>query len=68
MPGAAIQAPPDVRSFNGTLGIDFFFRTDVDVYGLTKYCYITSDGTQSPTLRVNPGDEIVMTLNEVRPT
>jgi FtsP/CotA-like multicopper oxidase with cupredoxin domain len=39
----------------------------VDVYGLTLYCYVYGDGMQSPTLRVNPGDELVLHLKNELP-
>ena len=68
MPGAIVQPPVDLRSSNGTLSVDFSLRTNVDIFGLTLYCYIQGDGAQSPTLRVKPGDEIVLNLkNELPP-
>ena len=30
--------------------------------GSTRYCYLLADGTQSPTLRLNPGDLLVLNL------
>ena len=66
-PGATVQAPMDQRSSNGTLTVDFSLRTNVDVYGLTVYCYVYGDGVQSPTLRVNPGDELVLRLKNELP-
>ena len=68
MPGAPVQAPVDLRSSQGTLGVDFFFRTNVDIFGLTLYCYITGDGVQSPTMRVKPGDQLVLTLKNELPS
>jgi FtsP/CotA-like multicopper oxidase with cupredoxin domain len=62
VPGAAVRGPAELRSANGTLRVDFSLRSSVDVYGLTLYCYIYGDGIQSPTLRVKPGDEIVLNL------
>ena len=66
-PGAAVTPPADLRSSNGLLRVDFALRTVVDGYGLTLYCYVTSDGAQSPTLRVHPGDEIVLNLKNELP-
>ena len=57
-PGALVTPPPELRSSNGMLRVDFSLRTGVDVYGLTLYCYVYGDGVQSPTLRVHPGDEV----------
>jgi FtsP/CotA-like multicopper oxidase with cupredoxin domain len=40
----------------------------VDTLGLTRYCYISGDGAEAPTLRVKPGDEVVLDLrNELGP-
>jgi FtsP/CotA-like multicopper oxidase with cupredoxin domain len=34
--------------------------------GRARYCYIAGDGSQSPTLRLNPGDLLILTLkNEI---
>jgi FtsP/CotA-like multicopper oxidase with cupredoxin domain len=58
----------ELRSANGRLDVDFSLRTRVDIYGLTLYCYEDAKGNQSPTLRVHPGDEVVLRLkNELPP-
>src|SRR5882724_13566058 len=68
VPGASVRPPAELRSENGTLRADFSLRTRVDVYGLTLYCYAYGDNIQSPTLRVHPGDEVVLRLkNELPP-
>src|SRR5450432_3444437 len=67
VPGAAVRAPAEIHSSNGTLQVDFALRTSVDVYGLTLYCYAYGDNIQSPTLRVRPGDEIVLRLKNELP-
>jgi FtsP/CotA-like multicopper oxidase with cupredoxin domain len=66
-PGAAVGGPAELRSLRGSLRVDFSLRTTVDVYGLTLYCYVAGDGVQSPTLRVRPGDEIVLNLKNELP-
>ncbi len=66
-PGAAVPEPAELRSSNGTLRVDFSLRTSVDVYGLTLFCYVYGDNVQSPTLRVRPGDEIVLNLKNELP-
>ncbi len=62
--GSAAAQPPEVTSSHGRLQISFSFRSDVDEDGLTRYCYIYGDGMQSPTLRVKPGDEVVLESQE----
>jgi FtsP/CotA-like multicopper oxidase with cupredoxin domain len=61
-PGASVRPPAELRSANGSLTVDFAFRSEVDIYGLTRYCYIYGGAVESPTLRVRPGDEIVLRL------
>ena len=54
--------PQDLRSQNGVLKVDLTVRNYADSNGATRYCYISSDGAQSPTLRLNPGDLLILTL------
>jgi FtsP/CotA-like multicopper oxidase with cupredoxin domain len=68
VPGALVRPAAELRSANGVLRADFALRTNLDVYGLTNYCFVDADGAQNPMLRVNPGDEIVLNLkNELPP-
>ena len=67
-PGSQVGQPQDQFSSNGVLNVAFSFRTASTSYGLTRYCYVYSDDIQSPTLRVRPGEELVLTLkNDVAP-
>src|SRR5215472_3998909 len=67
-PGGVVRPPAELRSADGTLRVDFSLRTRVDVYGLTLLFFAYGDNLQSPTLRVQPGDEVVLTLrNELPP-
>jgi FtsP/CotA-like multicopper oxidase with cupredoxin domain len=60
-PGAPIAAPPSISSVNGTLEVNFSFATGTDSNGQTRFCYINPDtGDQAPTLRVNPGDQLII--------
>jgi len=65
--GSAVEDPASVRSADGKLHLDLFFRTFVDRYRQTRYCYVTQDRVQAPTLRVKPGDEVVLTLTNELP-
>ncbi|HLK64207.1 MAG TPA: multicopper oxidase domain-containing protein [Bryobacteraceae bacterium] len=68
VPGASVRAPAELRSTNGRLEVEFALRTGVDVYGLTLYCYVYDGTIQSPTLRVQRGDEVILRLkNELPP-
>ena len=64
--GSKVEAPPELRSVKGVLEATLFFRSAQDSYDQTRYCYVTKEGLQSPTLRVNPGDTVILHLkNEV---
>jgi FtsP/CotA-like multicopper oxidase with cupredoxin domain len=59
-PGSVLPAPPDLRSQNGVLELTLLFKTTVDQQGLTRYCYVTDTGLESPTLHVMPGDQLII--------
>jgi len=58
--GVAISDPPELRSHHGFLETTLIFKTAMDETGLTRYCYISENGLQSPTLRVQPGDLLII--------
>jgi FtsP/CotA-like multicopper oxidase with cupredoxin domain len=65
-PGDTVHDPPELRSANGLLQAKLIYRNSADVHGQMKYCYIDDTGHEAPTLRVRPGDRVVLTLkNEV---
>lgn len=53
---------------NGTLRADLTFHTSIDRYGIRRYCYLYNDSVPSPTLRLHPGDELVLRLRNPLPT
>ena len=61
-PGATVAAPPELHSANGVLEVTLRFLTVTDSRGLARYCYVTDTGFESPTLRVNAGDKLVIHL------
>ncbi len=58
--GSATTAPPELESQNGVLEVSFKFLTATDSQGLVRYCFVTDTGLESPTLRVNPGDQLII--------
>jgi FtsP/CotA-like multicopper oxidase with cupredoxin domain len=60
--GSSIPAPEDLFSRNGILQVDFTYDTAIDPNGHTLFCFTNSDGAQSPTLHVYPGDRLRITL------
>jgi FtsP/CotA-like multicopper oxidase with cupredoxin domain len=58
--GAEVPEPEDLRSVDGVLKVDLAFRSFVDSKGDVRYCYVTLNGKQSPTLRVKPDDTVIL--------
>ncbi len=42
--------------------VDLVLRDDTDEHGRIRYCYLYDGTTESPTLRLNPGDLLVLRL------
>ncbi len=61
-PGSVIPEPKDLRSQNGVLSLDLTVHNARQRDGSVRYCYVLGDGSQAPTLRVNPGDLLVLHL------
>ena len=59
--GSRVPEPVDLRSRNGVLNVDLTVRNAVE-NGALRYCYLLGDGSQSPTLRLHPGDLLVLRL------
>jgi len=60
--GSVISEPKDLRSRNGVLEVDLAIRNRRQTDGSVRYCYVLADGAQSPTLRLNPGDLLILRL------
>jgi FtsP/CotA-like multicopper oxidase with cupredoxin domain len=59
-PGSAISEPTDLRSSDGVLLVDLTLRDGPQPRGRVRYCYLTPEGAASPTLRVKPGDLLIL--------
>jgi len=59
-PGSAVQEPQDMSSQDGVLQVDLIIQNQKQPDGSTRYCYLTLDGTASPTLRLKPGDLLIL--------
>ncbi len=68
--GAAAVSPPELRSHNGVLDVTLHFKYQVTYAGQgpPRYCYVTDDGQESPTLRVHPGDQLILHLKNDLPS
>jgi FtsP/CotA-like multicopper oxidase with cupredoxin domain len=61
-PGGVVGEPEDLRSVHGELTVDLTLHNYKEEDGSTRYCYTTPDGKESPNLRLNPGDLLILNL------
>lgn len=67
--GSAVPEPAELRSENGVLEVELAYRNFTGADGETRYCYVSKDGSQAPTLRLKPGDVLILRLkNELTAT
>src|SRR5271169_1213790 len=60
--GSTLPEPEDLYSENGVLKVDLAFRSFREPSGKMRYCYVAQDGSQSPNLRLHPGDTLILLL------
>jgi FtsP/CotA-like multicopper oxidase with cupredoxin domain len=60
--GSLVPEPEDLRSKNGVLKVNLTERNVTESSGSTRYCFLDDAGNQSPTLRLSPGDLLILTL------
>src|SRR6202789_4409786 len=60
--GSAVTEPKDLRSEHGVLKLDLQVRNHREADGSVRYCYRLAGGTESPTLRLHPGDWLILHL------
>jgi len=65
--GSTILEPEDLHSHDRVLKVELTFRKSLEANGGTRYCYIAADGSEAPTLRVNPGDLVILSLKNDMP-
>jgi FtsP/CotA-like multicopper oxidase with cupredoxin domain len=61
-PGSMVQEPEDLRSQNGVLEAQLTASNAAQANGAIRYCYTDAAGHESPTLRVHPGDLVILHL------
>jgi FtsP/CotA-like multicopper oxidase with cupredoxin domain len=61
-PGSTVPESKELRSTRGVLKLDLSIHNRREPDGSTRYCYTLPDGSQSPTLRLHPGDELILRL------
>jgi len=65
--GSVVHNPPALFSSNGVLNVRFSYQTTTDSAGRPVYCMMTDSGIQEPTLHVNPGDTLIITVTNNTP-
>jgi len=60
--GSIVPEPRELRAHDGVLSVDLDYFNFKGANGQEEYCYESSDGSQAPTLRVKPGDLLVLHL------
>jgi FtsP/CotA-like multicopper oxidase with cupredoxin domain len=66
-PGSVVQQPPALFSQNGVLNVSFSYQTTTDQYGRQLFCFMTPNGLENPTLYLNPGDTLNITVTNNTP-
>jgi FtsP/CotA-like multicopper oxidase with cupredoxin domain len=61
--GSVVPEPRDLRAEHGKLELDLAIVNTKEPDGTIRYCYRLSDGSESPTLRLHPGDWLVLRLS-----
>ncbi len=61
-PGSVVAEPRDLRSHDGVLRLQLTIHSYRAPDGAVRYCYLLPDGSQSPTLRLRPGELLVLRL------
>jgi FtsP/CotA-like multicopper oxidase with cupredoxin domain len=60
--GSLLSDPAELRSRDGVLSLELSVRNRREADGSIRYCYVTAEGEQSPTLRMRPGDLLILKL------
>ncbi len=61
--GKVVPEPQDLRSMDGRLEFDLSVENRQQPDGSMRYCYRLEDGSESPTLRLKPGDWLILRLH-----
>jgi FtsP/CotA-like multicopper oxidase with cupredoxin domain len=61
-PGASVPEPYELRSIHGVLNAELAIYNYRTRDGTARYCYLSPGGHEAPTLRVHPGDRVVLRL------
>jgi len=65
--GGVVANPPALYSQNGVLNVSFSYQQTTDSAGRTLFCFMTPNGLEEPTLHLNPGDTLNITVTNNTP-
>jgi len=65
--GSVVSNPTALYSKNGVLNVSYSYQTTTDSAGRTLFCFMTPSGLEEPTLHVNPGDTLNITVTNNTP-
>jgi len=65
--GSTVEQPPALFSRNGVLSVQFSYQQTTDSLGNLLHCFMTPQGIEEPTLHVNPGDRLEITVTNNTP-
>ncbi len=65
--GSPIRREPALFSQNGVLSVQFSYQTVMDSANRNLFCFMTPSGMENPTLYVNPGDTLNITITNNTP-
>jgi FtsP/CotA-like multicopper oxidase with cupredoxin domain len=65
--GSVVHNPPALFSQNGVLNVRFSYQTVTDFAGRQLFCFMTPNGLENPTLHVNAGDTLNITVTNNTP-
>jgi FtsP/CotA-like multicopper oxidase with cupredoxin domain len=65
--GSVVTNSPALYSQNGVLNVRLSYQQTTDSAGRTLFCFMTSNGLEEPTLHLNPGDTLKITVTNNTP-
>ena len=60
--GSVVTNPQALYSSNGVLNVQFSYQQTSDSAGRALFCFMTPSGFENPTLHINPGDTLNITI------
>ena len=67
-PGSVVASPSELKSHDGVLQVTLSLRDSVSRTGEQRYCYVDENGDLAPTLRIHPGDLLILKLKNELPS